>query len=444
MSSRGLEYHEPVECRTRLLTRDMPVVKVDFDGRTCLLVLPRRSSSGAWAWDELRVVPSPLAGLGLACRSTRALDWGKLPYPVLLPYVGRTTVVEHEQEATVLSSVLRGCFRTLPFRRLLRQGGGRWVKRRFFLEQEDEDESDDVESDDDTLPLSSRCRSPHDDALPAEDAAVLQVPLGDGDDGDVDVGERGVVYVVASEVREALHLPPHALALLGAHCKHHHVDRHFDTHVMAYAVGGGRHVLVNSHPVFADAAHIVGNVNESPPDAAPTLESRVGTVVLAAGADAPTRAAWAAWSAAHPPVGGRACFFATTRKAYADGAELTASYGAGYQRHYDAYAGPALRWAARIPPDRVAPADAARLRWPERPGWWHPDAQPLGRPCFRRDAASGEVRLVRDRRTLVLARRLLAGGKRRGVRDDGVFLDEPPRPQKRSRPEMVDEWENEA
>ena len=98
----------------------MPVVKVDFDGRTCLLVLPRRSSSGAWAWDELRVVPSPLAGLGLACRSTRALDWGKLPYPVLLPYVGRTTVVEHEQEATVLSSVLRGCFRTLPFRRLLR------------------------------------------------------------------------------------------------------------------------------------------------------------------------------------------------------------------------------------------------------------------------------------------------------------------------------------
>ena len=56
-----LEYHEPVECRTRLLTRDMPVVKVDFDGRTCLLVLPRRSSSGVWAWDELRVVPSPLS-----------------------------------------------------------------------------------------------------------------------------------------------------------------------------------------------------------------------------------------------------------------------------------------------------------------------------------------------------------------------------------------------
>ena len=126
---------------------------------------------------------------------------------------------------------------------------------------------------------------------------MLQVPLGDGDDGDVDVGERGVVYVVASEVREALHLPPHALALLGAHCKHHHVDRHFDTHVMAYAVGGGRHVLVNSHPVFADAAHIVGNVNESPPDAAPTLESRVGTVVLAA-ADADARGV-GAWSAAH-------------------------------------------------------------------------------------------------------------------------------------------------
>ena len=68
-----------------------------------------------------------------------------------------------------------------------------------------------------------------------------------------------------------------------------------------------------------------------------------------------------------------------------------------------------------------APGDAARLRWPERPGWWHPDAQPLGRPCFRRDAASGEVRLVRDRRTLVLARRLLAGGKRRGVRDDNFL-----------------------
>ena len=142
-------------------------------------------------------------------------------------------------------------------------------------------------------------------------------------------------------------------------------------------------------------------MNESLPDAAPT-PSRASARVLAAGADAPTRAAGRVVGGA-PTVGGRACFFATTRKAYADGAEPTASYGAGYQRHYDAYAGPALRWAARILPDRVAPADAARLRWPERPGWWHPDAQPLGRPCFRRDAASGEVRLLRDRRTLVLA-----------------------------------------
>ena len=331
-------------------------------------------------------MPSPLAGLGLACRSTRALDWGKLPYPVLLPYVGRTTVVEHEQEATVLSSVLRGCFRTLPFRRLLRQGGGRWVKRRFFLEQE-EDESDDVESDDDTLPLSSRCRSPHDGALPAEDAAVLQVPLGDGDDGDVDVGERGVVYVVASEVREALHLPPHALALLGAHCKHHHVDRHFDTHVMAYAVGGGRHVLVNSHPVFADAAHIVGTVNESPPDAAPTLESRVGTVALAAGADAPTRAAWAAWRR-------RTWRWAAARASSRRRARRTPTAPSRWRRtararHYDAYAGPALRWAAH--PARPSPPPTPRGSAGPNARAGVPDAQPLGRPCFRRDAASGEV-----------------------------------------------------
>ena len=218
---------------------------------------------------------------------------------------------------------------------------------------------------------------------------MLQVPLGDGDDGDVDVGERGVVYAVASEVREALHLPPHALALLGAHCKHHHVDRHFDTHVMAYAVGGGRHVLVNSHPVFADAAHIVGTVNESPPDAAPTLESRVGTVVLAAGADAPTRAAWAAWSAASG--GGRPrSFFATTRKAYADGAELTASYGAGYQRHYDAY-------AARHSAGRRAsrPTASPRRRRAAPAG---PNARAGGTPTRSRSAARASAATPRAAR----------------------------------------------
>ena len=101
---------------------------------------------------------------------------------------------------------------------------------------------------------------------------MLQVPLGDGDGGGVDVGERGVVYVVAG----ARSAPPAAAHARAARRRRRgYTDDAADTHVMAYAVGGGRHVLVNSHPVFADEARIVGTVNESPPDAAPAcLEGR--------------------------------------------------------------------------------------------------------------------------------------------------------------------------
>ena len=174
-------------------------------------------------------------------------------------------------------------------------------------------------------------------------------------------------------------------------------------------------------------------------DAAPTFESRVGTVVLAAGADAPTRAAWAR-GRRRLTVGGRACFFATTRKAYADGAELTASYGAGYQRHYDAYAGrhSAGRRASR---PTASPPPTPR-------GSAGPSARAGGTPTRSRSAAvlpprrrGGEVRLFATAAPSSSAASSPAASAASATTASSSTSRRGP---KRPRPEMVDEWENEA
>ena len=76
---------------------------------------------------------------------------------------------------------------------------------------------------------------------------------------------RHTIYLLAHEARVALHLSgPHAhlFDLLCAHSVQHHNDRHLATHVATVYRKREGHVLVNAHPAFANAASIVGMINE--------------------------------------------------------------------------------------------------------------------------------------------------------------------------------------
>ena len=134
---------------------------------------------------QVRVVASAIdgAGFGLATRSTASLNWGALPSPVLLPFLGRQTEVGRasstcvpstcalalalaltatlvlaptpcalhgrraapppthrlEQvgspaEAGIMSRILHGSFDVVSFSRLNSEPGHRWVYNGIFLE----------------------------------------------------------------------------------------------------------------------------------------------------------------------------------------------------------------------------------------------------------------------------------------------------------------------
>ena len=120
----------------------MPAVKVRVkDGAPpCTLVFPRRvqleGGGHSWAWDEVRVVDSAMddAGFGLATRNTASLNWGALPSPVLLPFLGRQTEVGSPTEAGIMSRILHGSFDVVPFSQLNSEPGHRWVYNGIFLE----------------------------------------------------------------------------------------------------------------------------------------------------------------------------------------------------------------------------------------------------------------------------------------------------------------------
>lgn len=83
------------------------------------------------------------------------------------------------------------------------------------------------------------------------------------------------VDLLKDEVKRLLHIPDHIFNLLAKHAKGHHTDRHFCTHAVYVRKGPGSHVLINSHPIYEDAAFAAGLVNEPSVDAPPNLEMRV-------------------------------------------------------------------------------------------------------------------------------------------------------------------------
>ncbi len=402
----------------------MPVLRArDADG-TCTVIFPTRdpSAPGGWVWPELEVVRSGIEGVGLAPRSTEKLDWSELERPCYMPLIGLETEVSTEFEVDVFARVLQGAFVSLPASALSPPPAGEaWMALGPYAEPHPTEDA----------PAEA---SPLD---PTE--LVLQVDVSAGSVGRlVAEGEPdSCVYMVARLAAQLLHIPPHIFELLCAHQRLHHVDRTFSTHVASYRREHGCHVMLNAHPIFADAAFALGCVNEPPPGESPTLEMRAAQLRLLKPRDEEeaAAAAWHEFVEEHPEVLERHIYFVTLGKCYDDGAELTASYGPAYHRSYASRGFEDPPPTARVRRDKFSREALGRAAWPVTvPGWWNAEIglQPLSRPAFRHrrlvgggereggdeagaavETAEGAVgepepELAPDRREYVLARKLLA------------------------------------
>ena len=373
----------------------MPVIKVIVHSsnrrHSASVVFPRRAAatageSPAWQWDEVHVAESSIAGSGLLTSSSPALAWSDLRRPALLPLLGVITTCRNAPEACVLTRVLQGRFRRV-------QTG-------------------------DAL----------DGVTVGEPMLVVPSPSEEG----------SFTPLAEAEAVQRLQVPPHMLELLAAHERHHHADRHFATHVIEFE-RGAQSVLVNAHPAFGNAAFAAGAINEPPPTRAPTLEIRKLRIeVDLSGASKLVQQQWREFAAAFPEVLEPHPFFATLRKSYRDGAELTACYGANFERRYAAWGFPTpVRYALRLPPEIFSFNAEQESRWPHCAAWHNPLLQPLGRPAFAR-GADGSFALVDDLPEVVLAHEIVvaAGADEYEERFDGVTRD--------ACPEFHDAWEESA
>ena len=66
------------------------------------------------------------------------------------------------------------------------------------------------------------------------------------------------VHLLLAGACELLHIPPPVLAVLRAHQRDEHTERHFATHVAGFRRAHGSHLLINAHPLFGDAAFAAG------------------------------------------------------------------------------------------------------------------------------------------------------------------------------------------
>ena len=196
------------------------------------------------------------------------------------------------------------------------------------------------------------------------------------------------VYLLKETALRLLHIPPHIFSVLAAHAQHHHVDRHFATHVVSYRLSADVHLLVNAHPIFADAAFAAGCINEPPEDEEPSMEMRIAKLrprPRREQIDPSALEHWAAFAREFPEVTKRHIYFISQKQCFHPGEELTASYGSGYHRMYSAHGFAEPPPSARVPVDAFRPSDLAKLCWPVSvPGWWNPDMQPIERPALQR------------------------------------------------------------
>ena len=73
------------------------------------IVFPRKiEGDGGWAWDEVAVRESTIAGYGLVPRQTEQLDWRTHKSTVAIPLLGRETEVSSQEDIDILARVLQG------------------------------------------------------------------------------------------------------------------------------------------------------------------------------------------------------------------------------------------------------------------------------------------------------------------------------------------------
>jgi hypothetical protein len=396
--------------------------------RVYALLLPSRDDS----WPEITVRHSALEGFGVcpaAPKGTKAskaegLTWTELSTPVLLPYLGAETVTKDAHTQRQLLMVLKGRFEQLTVAELsVANNSASYVADGLFAVP-----SAGASTGTSPLPPSTELLQVCDGPLSSSAAGPNAAPC---------------CYMLAEEVRVALHLHGprrHLFDLLCAHGRHEHVDRHLATHVATLHRKEEGYVLINAHPAFLDGIGVVGMINEPAKDEHANLKMVQGYARLLVDGDPllrnlgltqPKGAAQAWARSILPPEGGgeggtaasgpgsvseRMVLYATTRKAYELGKELTVDYGRSYARDYASGAHKpnvrSLPTAAAIA-QKVGTGSAAAQpimsSWPQIPGWFNPAQQPASRPAFRLDATTGAAALVPDDPAVVRANREAAG-----------------------------------
>ena len=415
------------------------------EGRVYALLLPSAEDS---AWAELDVRPSFLGGFG-AFPGRNAPCWAdSASVPVLLPYLGCETVTKDAHTLRTLLAVLKGHFERVTLGEVQAHNGSdqAYVADGLFA-----------------VPRTSKLSA---SSLPlSPETKLLQVAAFADEHGGYRRGSSGggsasACYLLAEDVRTALHLSSpqtaHLFDLLCAHSRHEHADRHLATHCATIHRKEEGYVLVNAHPGYADPVAITGMVNEPKAQESANMKMVQGYAVLLPDSDpqlgnrdlAQPEGAVAAWREhVLPPEGSlakklnelgvlahcseRMVMYMTTRRSYTPEVELTVDYGKSYTRDY-ASGGhrPSCPRLYVMPTERLTASQLAKPEWPSLPGWFNPLRQPPHRPAFAIEDSSGgseeedeggrcsSITVVPDEPSVVAARRAALGLPRAGKEQD--------------------------
>ena len=281
----------------------MPIVKAtDTNKEEVLILFPRENAAapGGWQWDEVEVIQSAIEGFGLCVKQTETLDWTDLKYPVHIPLLGKETELGTEQDAQLFARVLQGAFVDFPFADLISPG-----PRHTWVTDEDELYVE-------PIPTAELNRSPNKYRTLHADEIILQVANSSAG--------KDVVYLLMSGACKLLHIPQHVFAVLRAHQQHHHVDRHFATHVASFRRRYGEHFLINAHPIFANGAYAAGCINEPNEGNSASMEMQSAklTVKQRDQDDPFAYKAWRKFAEEFEEVLESVIYFVTTNESYED------------------------------------------------------------------------------------------------------------------------------
>ena len=359
------------------------------DGRRC-----RRRTNGGWEWDEVVPALSEIEGFGLMCKNSPDLDWSSLGgRTVYVPLLGRETELSSAEESQVCVRILQGHFVAFPSEEMVAAPPGSvWATNGLYVELVSTANRNPTAA----APSAAAASSSQQQQLlpqlptgwrnlaPREPLLQVSMKIGLTHSGEAE----SCVYVLQEAAKRLLHIPSHVFAVLAKHHALHHADRHFATHVVAFRRQHDEHMLVNAHPIFADAAFAGGCINEPLCDEEPTMELVTARLRPLPRKEQPGGAAtmrhWSAFISEFPEVLQKHTFFASIKEgAFSSGEELTASYGPEYLRGYRSAGFDRPAPSARVPPDEFAAEDLAAASWPTPiPAWWNPKMQPTNRPAL--------------------------------------------------------------